>query len=213
MAFQKRGETMRIRMKTLLKKSIIIVSYTVFAIFLIGCTTTQINTAIDTYGESNAYDQYNGIDLTLQNGTAYYYIGCSTDYLTAAQYGIAKVNSTSSQLTIGQTSLSTSNFKFTTETVNGTYDGRNVAYYYLSTGYIYQSTIYFNTYRISVLPLEVKKYVAIHELGHTLGLKDIEDSRMYSYTVMYHETPTDIKYWFQDYQDFDKYNITWQYGE
>lgn len=191
----------------------ILIVYSLFAVLLVGCTSTQITTAVNTYGESNAYLQYDGSDVTLSNNTAYYYLVCTGDYYTAAQYGLAKLNATSSQITIGQTTSSVSSFKFRTETVSDSYDGRNALVVSSTTGLIIQSTIYFNTTRISVLPLEVKKYVAIHELGHTLGLIDITDSRMYTYTVMYGTTPTDSQYWFQDYQDFDKYNITWQYGE
>ncbi len=202
---------MRLRLSVLMKKTFICFMFVFVSILFVGCSDTQITTAVNNYGESNAYDQYSGQDIILGTNDVEYYLNVSGEYETAAEYGISKANSVSSQVSFSVTSSSTTSFKFYASTTLSNPAQNTLT---RSGSSIIASKIYFNsnsTY--SILPLAVKKHIAMHELGHTFGLIDIYDSRMEGYSIMYGYMPLSGTYLFSDYQDFDKYNITWKYGE
>jgi hypothetical protein len=72
------------------------------------------------------------------------------------------------------------------------------------------STIYFDDMIMIEYLQSEKNYIAIHELGHTLGLKDLEDSEDLSFqgkTVMYAKGA----YRVEELYKFDIANILWHY--
>ncbi len=179
--------------------------------FLSSCTNSQMQYVMDNYGYENAYIPVGDSYLTLKNCSAYYYTGnISGDYLTSAQWSIVKANSSSSNLNIGTSSVDTSNFRFYMYNTNDGYPAQNS--YAYSNYQIYASFINYNQYYMTSYSLDQKKHVAIHEMGHTLGLDDINADDVLNYTVMWHQYGTGFKT-FTDYQDFDLENIHWQYGE
>ena len=74
-----------------------------------------------------------------------------------------------------------------------------------------RNDIYFNTYYMGRYSYSEKRTLALHEMGHTLGLIDIPDDKAKGYSVMYKSFnkgyPT-----FSDYPEYDRNNITWFYG-
>lgn len=82
-----------------------------------------------------------------------------------------------------------------------------------NTRYIEGSTIYYNYQKIYLMNQSELIYISLHELGHTLGLEDIIDSRAKNHTVMYKSfgvgsavSPVTSLY------EFDKANVEWMYS-
>jgi len=176
-----------------------------------ACTNNQMQYVMDTYGYENAYIPDGTSYLTLSEETAYYYAGSvSGDYNTAALWSIAKADASSSQLDIGTTTNSSSAFRFYAYTDN---DGNNAinSYGFLNHK-IVGSYINYNDYYMGSFSVDQMKDIAIHEMGHTLGLDDIDASDVLNYTVMWFQYDTSFTT-FTDYADFDLENIHWQYGE
>ena len=73
---------------------------------------------------------------------------------------------------------------------------------------IYYSHIVYYADLMDLLTSDEKKTVALHELGHTLGLIDYKDPEVIGYTVMYYQL-TQV---YVDYSDGDKYNLEWYYS-
>ncbi len=72
---------------------------------------------------------------------------------------------------------------------------------------IYYSHIVFFADLMDLLTTDEKKTVALHELGHTLGLIDYEEQEVIGYTVMFYQLTQP----YVDYSDCDKYNLEWYY--
>lgn len=184
----------------------------VFTSVLASCTKEQEEYVWENEGKSKAFLQTtSGIDLTLNNRSASYYInGLTGDYKTAAQWAVTKANTTSSQLTINTTTSSTSDFLFATYSSSDGKNGLNTINYSTATGYISRSTIQLNTYYLSTYTLDGKKHIAVHEMGHTLGLRDINTDVLSGHTIMWYSYSGSTT--FDNYQRFDLENIKWKYG-
>jgi len=147
------------------------------------------------------------------NVTASYYIGNLTgEYKTAAEEAIKQANAISG-VTMDAKGTSSSDFKFEIYTANNNINAQNAIS--RSANNIVGSTISFNTKYMSSLNLKQKTHIAIHEMGHTLGLKDLQNtdskSEFQKYSVMYYSYGLFSKT-FDDYQAFDKQNLSEVYG-
>lgn len=151
------------------------------------------------------------------------YIVCqvSGDYKTAAIYAFSKMTAVSSKIKVTASSKQyyspSDNFNVAADYVSSG-DGANAnAWNYHrwdANGKIYSSGITFNTRFMGGYTLSAKKMLAMHELGHTFGLKDF-----YSSSLAYVNDLTIMKYdyrsgmtVFTDYQRFDKESLRAVYG-
>jgi hypothetical protein len=176
-----------------------------------GCTAKEEADFVEKYGHSNAYCKHNGKEVTLLNNSADYYVGNVTgDYKMIAEYSCSKANALPN-INITAKGNSSSNFSFAT--VNGVTATKAVNKVWISQGELFKSTITYYTVSMDKLTLDGKKHVAIHEMGHTLGLDDLKTPDLRPYSVMYYAYGKRSKYTFSDYQAFDKENIAWKYGE
>lgn len=186
---------------------------TVGVFIFTGCTPTE-QKAIQNFGQDKAYMRTNsGVTIQLKDGKAAYNIGSDVtgQYLEISKYAIAKANSLSSRISLSITNDSKTSFKFTTQSAE---NGFNAINYYVPdvNGNIIRSTISYNKYYMDGYSYSGKQHIALHEMGHTLGLVDIQDNRMEGNTVMFFSYTSGSKV-ITDYTKFDKYNITWKYGD
>ena len=189
------------------------------AITLIACNPSQKQKeqAVRDYGEAKAYNTVNGNIIHLSNGTISYYIPSSVsgDYRTISEYAISKANTLTSAVTVN-TAPSSGSYNFAkTGTVSGHANANAVNNYRYnpSNGTVVGSTITYLTDHLDSKNLAYKKHTALHEMGHTFGLEHVEADIMRGWTVMISPHPNENKYQIDDYTEFDRYNITWKYGE
>ena len=200
-----------VRRRRSLLLSVILVA--LFALVLSSCNAKEKN-AIKDFGQSNAYDKSLGIDFTLSGGVADYYLPITLpqEYIDISKYAAEKATATSSKITITYGSNSSSSFSFAVNYAKGNgLNAKNDYTFMTLSAKITGSTITYNMAYMDGYDIQTKTHIALHEMGHTLGLGHITDSRMRTQTVMYNiQDNTDN---LTDYTDFDKYNITWKYGE
>jgi len=178
--------------------------------FLTSCTEKQEEDAIDKYGHELAYITYNGYSVYLYQQTANYYVnGVSGDYSTAALWAVTKGNASSLGLSIGSSGSSTSYYRFYTYSSGDSKNGYNTLSL-TSTGQIVASSINLNSYYLQYYTLDGKKHIAVHEMGHTFGLKD-QATAIEGYTIMWYSYSNGSST-FTNYQEFDLENIQWKYG-
>jgi hypothetical protein len=203
---------MRIRIKSIMKSLVIVVLLIVCTMLFAACSNEEKLAAVEKYGMSNAFIKHKGMDVTLSNNQASYYIpsSISGDYYTIAVQAAVQANATSSKITISTTANSSSAFQFRTSSSSSDAYADNLLGI-TSNAKIVSSTITFYTSNMNNISLTGKLYTAIHEMGHTLGLDHITASEMRGYTVMYTPYPAS-KYLVTDYTEFDRYNIQWKYG-
>ena len=135
-----------------------------------------------------------------------------SDYYYAALNAINAVNKNSSfsfEIVDGRDGITASHF-YTYSTWDG-YNAYNDANKHTnSKGLVEEANIHFNTNYMDSYSLDSKKTLAIHEMGHTLGLRDLTDERVIGHSVMYkafgNGSPT-----FTDYPEYDRENIKWYY--
>ncbi len=189
------------------------------AVTLSACNPSQKQKeqAVDNYGRGKAYNTTNGYTRHLENGTISYYIPTSVsgDYRTISEYAISKANTLTSVVTVN-TASSSGSYKFAkTGTVSGHPDANavNSSTVNSTNGAVTGSTITYSTDHLDSKNFAYKKHTALHEMGHTFGLGHIEADIMKGWTVMITPHPNEDKYQIDDYTEFDRYNITWYYGE
>ena len=183
---------------------------------LAGCTDAEKEATVTNFGEEKAYAKNNGVVLTLANGTAAYYVGgISGKYLSAATYAIGKLNATSSKLNITSTGTSSSNFKFSVGTWHFDANAMNFNSPILN-NQIVSSEIMFYDDTVKGYSDNSLRHVALHELGHTIGLIDQnhpQGQHLKDHSVMWYQHIPGQFTAFQDYQEFDIHNIHWKYGK
>lgn len=205
--------------KKLLLLTILILCMAVLVSSLCACTDAQRKKAVETYGMGNAYMKNdNGKTEHLRSGrTVTYYIptGISGDYRAISEYALAKANTLTSSITINGNGT-TETFRFSVE--NGNIEKHenanavNFMWVSESTGEVTRSNITYSKAHMDGKTLASKKHTALHEMGHTFGLGHIEADVMKGYTVIMSPHP-ESKYELDDFAEFDRYNITWYYGE
>jgi hypothetical protein len=87
--------------------------------------------------------------------------------------------------------------------------GCNVFEYESSTGIITNSGIYFNLDLFDDLEYEVKLHTAVHELGHTFGLIDLEEPLLEPVSIMYYSMGEIV---LTSLTEWDKANLAWMYN-
>jgi len=187
------------------------------AIVLGACSKKEEKNAVEKYGESKAYIKVGGIDYVLADSTINFYIASSVsgDYKRAVDNAIAKANAVSSKITVTSAGSSTSRFVIEVKKVSS--NGSNIAgeasSISNSSNQRIGSTVKLYTDALGSRSFEYKAHTALHEIGHVFGLEHIVADSMKGYTVMIAPHPSEKKYQLVDYAEFDKYNITWKYGE
>lgn len=187
-------------------------------IFTQGCSKKEKQKAVENYGRDYAYSKTSsGKILTLKKGDVSYYLDPSVNgqYKTIAEYSVAKANTLTSKVNLSITTRSDSNFKFkviTSSTERPNALAFNEYTYLVDDAIINSSTITFVKNKMENKSLNSKKYTALHEMGHSFGLTHITDDKMKGYTVMMTSHPSE-KDIISDFSEFDRYNITWKYGE
>lgn len=192
------------------------------AVMLIACNPTpeQKEKAFNTYGKEKAFNKTSGgTVIHLADGTKTYYIPSSVsgDYKTISEYAAAKANTLTSAITINtSTTNSSSSFFFSVAPYsnpdNTNANATNWYNYSTSTGVLSRSEIRYSSTNLGSKNLQYKKHTALHEMGHTFGLGHVNESILNGYTVMLSPHP-DSKYELDDYGEFDRANIEWQYGK
>lgn len=189
--------------------------FTVLALLsfaLAGCNKSDL----EKYGYNNAYTFTSTDNVVHAPSKVSYYIHSSVtgNYKTAVNEAIPKADALTSAVTVN--SNGTSSSKFIIKVANlgsGGNVAQNVMSYY-SSGKVISSTITFNSYYMSSYTYNQIRHVALHELGHTFGLKNLDNSKYQEYSIMYtYAPPKSSSYIFSDYQEFDKDNIVWYYGK
>ena len=181
------------------------------AIMLVACTPEQEQAAVDAYGEGKAFYSYlakdsNGACLPMN-----YYIDSSVtgEYRTVSEYAASKASSISSKVNVNITSEGNSTYKFSTKYHKEGAAGEFVPH--RLDNKITGGEIIYYTKSMNSQSLNQKKHIAVHEMGHSLGLSHIDTSDMDGYSVM-NGTGTAKSYKIIDFTKFDKYNIVWAYG-
>ncbi|MBQ2718159.1 MAG: hypothetical protein IJF75_06140 [Clostridia bacterium] len=186
---------------------------TVGVFIFTGCTPTE-QKAIQNFGQDKAYMRTNsGVTIQLKDGKAVYNVGSDVtgDYLRISEYAVGKANNLSSRINVYIANNTRTGFKFT---MHSDENGLNAINTYSTdaNGNITSSTISYNRHYMDSYSYSGKQHIALHEMGHTLGLGDINDNRMEGNTVMFFSYSNGSKD-ITDYTKFDKYNITWKYGD
>lgn len=188
-----------------------------FVPLAVGCSQKQKEDVYKKEGMDNAYNKKGSVVLTLSNpkSVTYSVKNVSGDYLTAAKHACSEVSKTSTGINIKTATSSSGNFKFATAYQNGRANADNKYSYNTSTGKISSSTITFYSKYMNGYSLAAKKMIAMHEMGHTLGLKDF-----YKGSVVYDNDATVMKgvyspgnKVFTTYTEFDIANIQYKYGK
>ncbi|MBO4697899.1 MAG: hypothetical protein J5643_11595 [Lachnospiraceae bacterium] len=174
-------------------------------------------------GGSNAYNFYGWRRFKASNpgGIGYGVTQVSGDYLTAAKYAFGKMSAVSSGINVYASSKGyySPGDKYTVAAANQGpvgYNAINNMNCTPSGGYalVTESHILYNTYYMNSYTLDAKKMLAMHELGHTFGLRDIyasEQAYSRNMTVMKYDYSSGYHV-FLDYTDFDKMNLRYAYG-
>ncbi len=179
-------------------------------VVLSGCSSSNL----EKYGQENAYNKTSTGAIRHAPSNVTYYLDSSVTgtYKTAATYAISEANKLTDSVNISLTAKSNSDFVIAVEyNKNVSYAGYNITTASIDTGLITSSTIVLNAYYMSSYNLSSKKHAILHEIGHTFGLKDLENSNAKKYSVMYYQYSSNATYTFVTYQEFDKDNICWYY--
>lgn len=201
-----------------LKILILVLCVVLLSAILCACTPEQKEEAVRRYGQSKAYNKAsNGEEIHLSEGSYYFYIPSSVSgvYKTISEYAVAKASTLTSKVEIGISPSSNTDFKFAiTGTVSGHETANAVtAYSYNSNAEVTRATITYSTDHLNSRNDAYRKHTALHEMGHVFGLGHITADVMKGYTVMISPHPNEEKYQESDYDEFDRYNITWKYGK
>jgi uncharacterized membrane protein len=188
-----------------------------FVSVTVGCTRQQKEDVFKKEGGDNAYIKKGSVVLTLSNpkNVTYSVKNVSGDYLIAAKYACSEVSKTSSGINIKATTYGSKDFRFAVAKKNKSENAVNNFAYIPSTGKILSSTITFYSEYMDRYTLAAKKMIAMHEMGHTLGLKDF-----YKGSLAYDNDATVMKgiyslgyTVFTTYTEFDIANIQYKYGK
>lgn len=190
----------------------IIVCIIICAFAFVGCSKKQEQNFFNKYGKENAYNVDDGDVVHLSSSISYYLDSSVTgDYRTAIQYAISQANSLT-KYTISTTKSSRSDYVVKVGNYGQTgWNAKNTYGYDDSTNEIVYSEILLNTFYMSGFSLDAKKRTCTHELGHTFGLKDLYNSEVKDYSIMYGRHGA--SYTFITYQKFDRENINWYYAD
>ena len=183
-------------------------------VVLSGCTAKERQKFFEAYGMDNAYNHTTSGVVRHAPKSISYYIDPSVtgNYRTAVEDAIKKANALTGKVTMTyNTNNAKSSYVIKVENVGSTgWSGLNSSYANPTTGEITQSTITLNSYYLKSYSANMLKEVILHEIGHTFGLRDLnETSDLVKYSVMYYQA--DYTYVYTQYQDFDKANIEWYY--
>jgi hypothetical protein len=86
--------------------------------------------------------------------------------------------------------------------------GCNVFEYDLPSGNITSSGIYYNLDLFDNIDYDVKLHTAVHELGHTFGLLDLEEPLLEPVSIMYYSMGEIV---LTSLTEWDKSNLAWMY--
>ncbi len=108
-------------------------------------------------------------------------------------------------------------FSCTTQTINLFYEGDNAVasndiIVDTESNYIIMSAISFNIDIMDEISIYKYKYIATHEMGHTLGLRDYDETESFAKgrSILYGKYSS--LYAFDDFTDEDKYFLDWHYA-
>lgn len=204
-------------------------------VLLSGCTTEDKQSIFDTYGKANAFisTPYGPASNVNANNIVYYSGYVDAKYHNAADIAANEFNkiggitimirhensfqNSSYKLRLGATGACDNPLLCGTEVINLIDSQGSIAENHLKfiegTQYIEGSTIYYNYQKTYHMSQNELIYVSLHELGHTLGLKDLTDPRAKNNSVMYKSfgvgsavSPVTSLY------EFDIANLEWMYS-
>lgn len=185
-------------------------------LILSSCSSSQQIRYWEENGKSKAFshDEDTNVVLYLADGQIDYYINIdsinNSDYYEIACKAIDEANRFTN---ISIRNVSNSNCANTisiSDLGGNDVNAYNTFIYNRDNGKISQSNIIYNSYYMNAYSIKTKTHIAIHEMGHTLGLADLEDDTIKDYSIMYYAAGYGSE--FQHYQEYDIANITWFYG-
>ena len=177
-----------------------------------GCTPQEEKSFFEKFGGMKAYNKSkSGTTLGAPKLVEYYVDSSVTGaYKTAVTTGISLANALTKNVTFTTTTKSDSKFVIKVKNAGKTGWAALNEYGWDYVDRIVYSTITINTYYTAQYGANEIKRLVLHELGHTYGLADLDDSNVKPYTIMYYQM--DSAYIFTSYQEFDKENINWRYN-
>lgn len=185
-------------------------------------TDSEFNSIYSNEGGTKAFNKVNGKTMMVANPGNILYITCqaSSEYKAAIQYAFSKMSAVSSKIRV---TASTKGCYSPNDCFNVACDRANNganAWNSLccnASAKVVESGITFNLYYMNSYSTSEKRLIAMHELGHTFGLKDQpanSDSCKKDITVMrYNYNKSNGYNVHTDYTRFDKANLTSVYGK
>ena len=196
-------------------------------VLFVGCSKKQKEKFFNAYGKEKAYvtvtnpnDSNDKRPLRAGNSTIEYFLDSSLDadavkYRSVAEAALNELNKFSA-FTVRTSNNSGSAYCITSDHKTGNANAENnFNYVFLnndSCAKIITSTITYHKAQMKDFSDSGKKHIAIHELGHTLGLVDRTEGDLQKNSVMYYAYGKNAPATFTSYSEFDVANVKWAYG-
>lgn len=220
-----------------MKKFLVII---LFCMLLVSCTDEEKQYIVDNYGGKNAYIEYQSYIRTLDNplDVVYSYKSSISTINASIEYACNEVSNYDGIVfsCVQSTSLN-GPFKIDVIDTRPTYcpnprtcntqmpyltdaSGNPFATNLLNSPSIENYGISSSTITVGLddstmsFPEEVWRYIFMHEMGHTLGLDDLDYIEAKGNSIMYYKlSADDLGELLNTFTEFDSYNINWHYRD